>query len=427
MHEIFQERACCPTSTASDIWYAVNCQYETKPEFCHVCKIPKEGHEIGAIPVLFDMAPVRMEFGLCVDSIVPATQATTARDYVCSECKGELEIRKTTLKADGGRYNISAYFAHRRKSSTCTGASGESLEHLRSKYVLQKFLGHYDFCIECCETCDDSLGFMTKKSDKLALEQRVVLDEKLFVYDVMIRRGSGGVAVEVLHTHKTEEPKIETSKKNGLFVVEVSSCDVLQAVPRLEQALVKGNSVTLRNLLKKTHVCAECQTLLLYGEWEHDPFEHWVQTSCALEREYLRHLTAITLAAVCELKRKVNALRLCGLKRKAFEKARLLSENFEEEKTRRKREVFVKGVSFKCCACGAWEHKKHNVHRKKFTEYEYQQLQKWWLRNGLPLPDHVEACDLCTTSCVGCGQYYLLENACKYGLCRECNLASHYQ
>lgn len=390
-------------------------------------EIPCKGHKIGAIPLLLDMPSVRMEFGLCVDRIVPATQASTARSYVCSECKCALEIRRTTLKADGGRYNISAYFAHRRKSSTCTGASGESLEHLRSKYVLQKFLGHYDFCIECCETCDDSLGFVTKKSDNLALEQRVVLDDKLFVYDVLIRRGSGGVAVEVLHTHKTEEPKIETSRKHGLFVVEVSASDVLHAVPRLEQAAVKADSVTLRNLLKKTHVCAVCQTLLVYGEQEHDTFEHWVQTSCALEREYACHLTAITLAAVCELKRRVNALRLCGLKRKAFEKARLLSDNFEEEKMQRKREVFVKGVSFKCSGCGAWETTKHHVHRSKFTEHQYQQLQTWWSRNGLPLPDHVEACDLCTTSCVGCGQDYLLEYACKYGLCRECNLASHYQ
>ena len=135
------------------------------------------------------MPPVRMELAWCVDQIVYAPHAasdTATRRYVCIECKGDLDLRRTTVKAHGGRYNVPAYFAHERKSSTCTGASGESLQHLQSKYVLQKFLGHYDFCLECCEECKDCLGFVTKKRDKVSLEERVVLGEKIYVYDVLI-------------------------------------------------------------------------------------------------------------------------------------------------------------------------------------------------------------------------------------------------
>ena len=48
--------------------------------------------------------------------------------YVCSECKGCLDRRRTTLKADGGRYNVSAYLEHKMLSSTCTGASDQKPE-----------------------------------------------------------------------------------------------------------------------------------------------------------------------------------------------------------------------------------------------------------------------------------------------------------
>jgi len=376
------------------------------------------------------MPPVRMDFAWCVDRIVYAPHAasdTATRRYVCIECKGGLDLRRTTVKAHGGRYNVPAYFAHERKSSTCTGASGESLQHLKSKYMLQKFLGHYDFCLECCEECQDCLGFVTKKSDKVALEERVVLGEKIYVYDVLIsRRGRAAVAVEVFHTHKTEESKIEISGKYGIHVVEVRSSDVLGAEPRLDAALLNGGSITLPNVLKKTLVCTACQTLIVYSEQADDAFEDWVRTSCALELEYLRHLTAVTLAMLSELKRQVNATRLRGLKRKAFEKARVLSDNFEEEHRSRKSKAYRPGSSFKCCGCGVWGTSRRRISRSKFFEYQYGKIQNWYVSKGLTSPDYAEACDLCTMKCPGCGDDYLLEYACKYGLCLECNLASHY-
>ena len=129
-------------------------------------------------------------------------------------------------------------------------------------------------------------------------------------------------------------------------MVEVSSRDVLGAVPRLEHALLAQCTQ------KKTLVCTVCKTLLVYSELEHDAFEDWVQTSCDLEREYLRHLTGITLTMLFELKRQVNARRLRGLKRKAFEKAWLLSDNFEEEQKSRKSKAYRPGSSFRCCGCG---------------------------------------------------------------------------
>jgi hypothetical protein len=82
--------------------------------------------------------------------------------------------------------------------------------------------------------------------DALAEKAIVVLGEKIYVYDVLIsRRGRRAVAVEVFHTHKTEEPKIEISGKHGIHVVEVRSSDVLGAVPRLEDAMLQIECTTL--------------------------------------------------------------------------------------------------------------------------------------------------------------------------------------
>ena len=139
---------------------------------------------------------------------------------------------------------------------------------------------------------------------------------------------------------------VQISGKHGIHVVEVSSSDVLGAVPMQEHALLAQCTQ------KKTLVCTVCQTLLVYSELEHDAFEDWVQTSCDLEREYLRHLTGITLTMLFELKRQVNARRLRGLKRKAFEKAWLLSDNFDEEQKSRKSKAYRPGSSFRCCGCG---------------------------------------------------------------------------
>jgi hypothetical protein len=47
--------------------------------------------------------------------------------------------------------------------------------------------------------------------------------------------------------------------------------------------------------------------------------------------------------------------------RKAFEKARLLSNNFEEEQRSRKSKTYRPGSSFRCCGCGVWETSRRRI------------------------------------------------------------------
>jgi len=375
---------------------------------------------------------MKIEYALCGDSVVFAEQEAASkqpskqqRRYHCSECNEILFLRRTTLKTHGGRYNVSAFFAHERTASCCPGPSGESLQHLRCKHALVYYIGHYDFCIERCCACNDSLGFMTRPGDRVELERRVTLDGSLFVFDALIsRRGRLAVAVEVFHTHRTEQRKIDASRAHGIQVVEVRAETVLSVTPALQTARAEGHSVTLENLLAKTHYCTVCASLTVYTETKLDAWDAW-QSVVAAQR--VAHVTGIALAVlplVDKLRKRAEARRLSGLKRKAFERARAFAEDFEEARMRSKPAAFRRGVSFKCCGCEAWTTDGCRISRLKFTPREFEMVHEWRAQRGLPLPDFAQTCRLCSITCLGCGDAQLLDHACKYGLCFECNLKS---
>ena len=375
---------------------------------------------------------MKIEYALCGDSVAFAEQEAASkqpskqqRRYHCSECRERLVLRRTTPKTKGGRYNVSAFFAHERTASSCPGPSGESLQHLRCKHALVQFVGHYDFCLERCCECDDSLGFMTSPGDRVELERRVTLDGSLFVFDALIsRRGRMAVAVEVFHTHKTEQRKIDASRAHGIQIVEVRAETVLLATPALECARAEGRSVTLENLLAKTHYCIACASLGVYTETTLDAWDAWQDVVLTQQAVHATEMALVVLALVDELRKLAEARRLRGLKRKAFLRAQAYAEEFEETRARKAPAVFCRGVSFKCCACGAWETDGCRISRFKFTTREFEMVHEWRAQRGLPLPDFAQTCRLCSITCLGCGDAQLLDHACKYGLCFECNLKS---
>jgi hypothetical protein len=366
-------------------------------------------------------APTHVQYAYCEGAVVEAAHearaahAAAPRLYVCPGCRGGLDLRRTTVKEDGGRYNVPGYFAHYRRSSTCAGATGESLQHLRCKYYLQRYVGHYDFCLESCGGCADNLGLVTKSSWKVELEKRVVIDGTLFVYDVLISRGDRAVvAVEVLHTHKTEERKLECSAKHGIRVVEVSTEDVLSAVPRLEAAKLAGGSVTLPNLLEKKTCCSACQALRVYDEYASEGWEAWRQDSRSVLRSYFEALEAYAHGAV-------RRMRLCASVRSSqLAYARAVQERRSFEKRNRKRKSYARGDT-KCCGCATWGQWTIDIPRSKWTRAEYQQVQWWFFHNGRDPPPHAKACDLCTMRCPGCMDWFTVDLAVKWGLCYDCN------
>ena len=370
---------------------------------------------------------MKIEYALCGDSVAFAEQEADSkqqRRYHCSECRERLVLRRTTLKTKGRRYNVSAFFAHERTASYCPGPSGESLQHLRCKHALVQYIGHYDFCLERCCACNDSFGFMTRPGDRVELERRVTLDGSLFVFDALISRGRLAVAVEVFHTHRTEQRKIDVSRVHGIRVVEVRAETVLSVTPALECARAEGRSVTLENLLAKTHYCTACASLGVYTETELDAWDVWQSVVAALRVAHATGMALAVLPLIDELRTLADARRLRGLKRKAFERARAFAEEFEEGRAGSKPAAFRRGVSFKCCGCEAWATDGCRISRVKFTAREFEMVHEWRAQRGMPLPDFAQTCRLCSITCLGCGDAQLLDHACRYGLCRECNLRS---
>ena len=331
----------------------------------------------------------QVEYAYCEGEVVRAAHelhAAESKQYDCPECKGRLDLRRTTLKENGGRYNVPAYFAHCRRSSTCAGATGVRLQLLKCGYYLRTYVGHYDFCLESCCGCPDNLGLATQSSFKVEFKKRVVRAGTAYVYDVLISRGDRPVvAVEVRHAHDTAEPRLESGgAQHAIRVVRVSAEEVLGAVPRLEQAKLAGGSVTLANLLEKRDACAACQSSARRLSWN------------------------------------LRAEKLRGLRRTAFSHAQSVQEFNSLQKRNRRREAYTYG-DVKCCGCGVWGAWAHEIDNSKWTIIEYNKVQRWYLQRGKPVPRSAAVCDLCKMSCPGCTELFLVEQGVKYGLCLECN------
>ena len=70
---------------------------------------------------------------------------------------------------------------------------------------LQKYIGHYDFCLQSCEgPCQDNLGFLTKKDDTVELDTCMVFKDhalktnQIYFYDMLISRNGKPHAMESL-------------------------------------------------------------------------------------------------------------------------------------------------------------------------------------------------------------------------------------
>jgi hypothetical protein len=113
----------------------------------------------------------------------------------------------------------------RRRALGPLARSQKSLQHLQSKYFLQQYIGHYDFFLECCDGCQDSLGFVAKGDDKVEVEKREwssTRSSKCTMF--LFRAGDGPVLRSRCFTRaQREEQKVVTSEKHGIWAVEVTT------------------------------------------------------------------------------------------------------------------------------------------------------------------------------------------------------------
>ena len=88
-----------------------------------------------------------------------------------------------------------------------------------AKFWLKHFIGHYEICLQQCVACGPYFGFVSKPSDHVHLEVAQTINGKRYIYDTVVARAIKCVLIiEVLHTHKTEDAKIQAVKNNGQFI-----------------------------------------------------------------------------------------------------------------------------------------------------------------------------------------------------------------
>jgi len=206
---------------------------------------------------------------------------------------------------------------------------------------------------------------------------------KRFVYDTVVARDSGSglkgeLIIEVLHTHKTGEQKIQAVENNGMHVAEVEAETVLNLLGELRLAKQNGTRVTIRNLLTANVVCDDCKT------------DH---------------------------KR---------LQKRGFEMAFQKQELLEDKKRRRYK--YEKGYK-KCFECQQWFPASilYALPYYLWKTEEYEDIQQWYRERYLDLPCVAFGCEECTIKCVACGQRFPLDSAERYGLCLPCNSKQNVQ
>ena len=95
-------------------------------------------------------------------------------------------------------------------------------------------------------SCGPYLGFNSKISDCVHIELPQIIDGKKYIYDTVVARaGKCALIIEVLHTHKTQEQKIQAIKNNGMHVAEVKADTILNMLGELQAAKQNGTRVKI--------------------------------------------------------------------------------------------------------------------------------------------------------------------------------------
>lgn len=368
-----------------------------------------------------DAAYLGPDIVVAIDEERKPCSVTMHSQYTCAACSADVILRRTKHE----RYNVSAFFAHKSDSKTrgCNGGGPETQEHLRCKYYLRKYIGHYDFCVQRCpnyKQCKYSMGFVTKPTDLVEIEKTMRVDSKQYRYDLLVsRRGKPVVAMEILHTHVSSIAKIEDTRRHGVALVEIKTSDILQRVEMLYEAKARGSNetVSLPNQTEVIKICKDCLRAQRYHELvENEKLDN--------EDSWFR-----LVASVAELEDdRFRAYRLIEEHRrykKLQHKAYRQAEEFEEiHYNQKQRRVMYNKSNFKCGGCLCWraQDDMHCVFEAKFDRNEYQDLHSWYVDRGLEPPPVARYCSTCVLECPSCGDDYPYQSARRYGLCRECNI-----
>lgn len=339
---------------------------------------------------------------------------TDQKHYTCDLCNSDLELRRTKHP----RYNVKAYFAHKRSSSTCAGSTGESFKHLQAKFLLKRFFGAYDICLEACTVCGPWHGFEPQATDEVLFEVRKkISDNKTYIYDLCVvrnlgkRRGKQNVfAIEVFNTHKTEEKKIYDTKEIGLEIAEVEANTIISMQYQLEHAQKNSYCVTIPNLLTYYDVCKKCKRKQKKEEEQKQfdrefVFDHYTESTWRLQMQNDHQ--------------KFNYENFEAQQRGKF----LAEQKYQKNVQRPSKKIKFSKENRKCKSCHIWQPQDalKRVSEDHWEVNEFRKMNQWFIDNFVELPCFALICSDCYITCEMCKNDEVpLAYARKHGVCCWC-------
>lgn len=154
--------------------------------------------------------------------------------YMCIDCNSRLIARLGSKRV--------FHFAHKSKS-TC---KGETSSHIYCKHLLRRNICKIKF-LSTCIKCNQQ----QTRQFKEPIETRVEHPWNSYMIDVAVLEPSNSVmlgALEVYHTHRTTQTKMMDLIRNGIFVTDIDTTEILSIFTTDSDEYV----------LRCSHICIEC-------------------------------------------------------------------------------------------------------------------------------------------------------------------------
>jgi hypothetical protein len=174
------------------------------------------------------------------------SDATKKEKYVCYDCNGTLIPKKGTKNQH--------HYSHKNNKINC---NGESWQHKFAKKFIKKYLPLFEFKVKCsgCNNenkyCYDNCSAIEEYTfSKYRLDLGIITDDNHLKS-----------AIEILHTHETEEDKIKFIVDSNIDFIEIRTEDILN----IRNDVKNGNKVLLNS--KNINYCRNCSPNIISNQF----------------------------------------------------------------------------------------------------------------------------------------------------------------
>lgn len=199
-----------------------------------------------------------MRFAFCGQKLVDAFEEATTENskaYQCASCATRHPVH--LIRGEHKRYYKKAWFRHHAIPSgvqqSGRGGGGESEIHVQAKFLLQKHVGRYFFCVSSCPQCSANTFHHTHTEHTVIVEDRD--PAAAYIYDAMLYNASGTpiTVMEIWNTHQTSSEKVLHIRGRALNFVEFDAAAVVDAFSSpLDEQIRLQNKTIFKN------VCTAC-------------------------------------------------------------------------------------------------------------------------------------------------------------------------